>query len=63
MRPYRDYLEQDVQFDCSEAYRLLKVQNLELPTIDSREVDRLIALAHRNAVEFDPRRLNCAFVP
>jgi thioester reductase-like protein len=45
MLPYREYLEQDVQFDCREAHRLLKDQNVEPPVIDSRQVERLMALA------------------
>ena len=49
MLPYREYMEQDVQFDCLEARHLLKAQNVEPPVIDSREVDRLMALVHHNA--------------
>ncbi|HYY23946.1 MAG TPA: SDR family oxidoreductase [Candidatus Udaeobacter sp.] len=49
MLPYRNYLEQDVQFDDSRARGLLDRHGIEAPKIDNRQVDRLIELARRNA--------------
>jgi nucleoside-diphosphate-sugar epimerase len=49
MLPYQDYLEQDVQFDDSRVRGLLERHGIEAPNIDSRQVDRLIELARRNA--------------
>ena len=43
--PYRDYLEQDVQFDDSAALRLLGRYGMEPPEIDDRELERFLELA------------------
>src|SRR5262245_2570500 len=43
--PYRDYLEQDVQFDDSAALRLLGRYDMEPPEIDDRELERFLELA------------------
>ena len=40
LSPYRDYLEQDVQFDDSAALRLLGRYGVEPPEIDDRELER-----------------------
>jgi nucleoside-diphosphate-sugar epimerase len=43
--PYKEYLEQDVQFDSSAARALLDRQGLHAPLIDDKEINRLIELA------------------
>jgi nucleoside-diphosphate-sugar epimerase len=58
--PYREYLEQDVQFDCSEARRLLEPHDVQGPAIDGREVDRLIELARGNSNRTQGRRMGTA---
>ena len=45
LSPYRDYLQQDVQFDVSTARRLLGRHRVEPPVIDDRELDRFFELA------------------
>ena len=40
LSPYRDYLQQDVQFDDSTARRLLGRHRVEPPVIDDRELER-----------------------
>jgi nucleoside-diphosphate-sugar epimerase len=47
MLAYREYLEQEVVFDCSAARHLIRRHGLESPVIDHRELDRLIELAPR----------------
>ena len=42
--PYKAYLEQDVQFDCAGAYRLLHTHSVRVPGIRS-EIERLIERA------------------
>ena len=44
LTPYRNYLQQDVRFDCANARRLLGARGVSMPVIDSREVNRLIQL-------------------
>jgi nucleoside-diphosphate-sugar epimerase len=45
LSPYRDYLQQDVQFDDSTARRLLGRHRVEPPVIDDRELERFLELA------------------
>jgi nucleoside-diphosphate-sugar epimerase len=45
LSPYRDYLQQDVQFDDSTARRLLGRHGVEPPVIDERELERFLELA------------------
>jgi len=45
VHPYKEYLEQDVQFDYSAARALLDRQGLHAPLIDHQEINRLIELA------------------
>ena len=45
LSPYRDYLQQDVQFDDSAARRLLGRHRIEPPVIDDRELERFLKLA------------------
>ena len=45
LAPYRDYLQQDVQFDDSVARRLLGRHRIEPPVIDDRELERFLKLA------------------
>jgi hypothetical protein len=45
LSPYRDYLQQDVQFDDSTARRLLGRHRVEPPVIDDRELERFFKLA------------------
>jgi hypothetical protein len=45
LSPYRDYLQQDVQFDDSAARRLLGRHLIEPPVIDDRELERFLQLA------------------
>jgi nucleoside-diphosphate-sugar epimerase len=45
LQPYKEYLEQDVQFDYSAARTLLDRQGLHAPLIDNKEINRLIELA------------------
>ena len=63
LHPYKEYLEQDVHFDCSATRRLLDRYGLQAPVIDGRQVDRLIELAwsfnqqrHINKVSCGPAR-------
>ncbi|HEV8720715.1 MAG TPA: hypothetical protein VGW77_08765 [Candidatus Binatia bacterium] len=45
LHPYKEYLEQDVQFDDSAARTLLDRHGLYAPVIDNKEINRLIELA------------------
>ena len=45
LAPYRDYLQQDVEFDDSVARRLLGRHRIEPPVIDDRELERFLKLA------------------
>ena len=45
LSPYRDYLQQDVEFDDSVARRLLARHRIEPPEIDDRELERFLKLA------------------
>jgi len=43
--PYKEYLQQDVQFDYSAARTLLDHHGLYAPVIDNKEINRLVELA------------------
>jgi hypothetical protein len=43
--PYREYLQQDVQFDDAAALRLLGRHGIESPVIDDRALERFFTLA------------------
>lgn len=45
LSPYRDYLQQDVQFDDSTARRLLRRHRLEAPVIGEKTLEHFLALA------------------
>jgi hypothetical protein len=45
LRPYKDYLEQDVQFDFSITSNLLERHGVHIPRIDRKQINRLIGLA------------------
>jgi nucleoside-diphosphate-sugar epimerase len=45
LSPYRDYLQQDVQFDDSVARRLLARHRIKPPVIDDRQLERFLKLA------------------
>jgi nucleoside-diphosphate-sugar epimerase len=45
LHPYKEYLEQDVQFDYSATRTLLERQGLHAPLIDNEEINRLIERA------------------
>src|SRR5262245_34287900 len=45
LAPYRDYLQQDVQFDDSVARRLLGRRGMEPAVINDRELERFLRLA------------------
>ena len=45
LRPYKEYLEQDVEFDYSSTRTLLERQGLRAPVIDYEQINRLIELA------------------
>jgi nucleoside-diphosphate-sugar epimerase len=45
LRPYKEYLEHDVQFDYSATRTLLERQGLHAPFIDHKHINRLIELA------------------
>ncbi|MEX0802536.1 MAG: SDR family oxidoreductase [Candidatus Binatia bacterium] len=45
LHPYKEYLEQDVQFDYSAARALVDRQGLHAPVIDDKGINRLIELA------------------
>jgi nucleoside-diphosphate-sugar epimerase len=51
--PYKEYLQQDVRFDCSCTLRLLENRNLQPPIIDIREMDRLVALAAHSGARLE----------
>jgi hypothetical protein len=45
LRPYKDYLEQDVQFDFSITSNLLERHGVHIPRIDRKQINRLIDFA------------------